>query len=186
MNTNQLSDLQTKKYQRLFDLHDTNHDGVLEAADLVGIADKLAALKGLPAESTEAEALRAAFRAEWDEIELAADTNKDKVVSRAEWLAYMAKVVGDDAEYERRIVPVADMIIALVDDDGDGKVTAANWGVFFATYGIDTPPEETFERIDTTGEGKLDRARILTALHEYFYASDPSLPGNWFYGKPVN
>jgi hypothetical protein len=94
----------------------------------------------------------------------------------------MAKLVGDKGEYERRVEQVADMIIALVDDDGDGMVTAANWGVFYNIYGIDTAPSAVVARLDRNKDGKVDRSEILTALREYFYSADPAAPGNWFYG----
>jgi hypothetical protein len=85
---------------------------------------------------------------------------------------------------DHRIVPVADMIIALVDAAAEVRLTTDNWGVFFNVYGIDTAPKETFTKIDKSGAGKVDRDQILGALHEYFYSSDPAAPGNWFYGTP--
>jgi Ca2+-binding EF-hand superfamily protein len=178
-----LSDLQKKKFNYLFDLHDTNRDGVLAENDMVGIADRLAAVKGFAKTSPEAQAFQQAFNAEWKELEAMADTNKDKVISRDEWLAYISKVVADPGEYERRVVPVADMIIALVDDDQDGKVTAANWDIFFKVYGVKTAAAEIFPKIDKAGTGKLDRGEILARLHEFFYASDANVGGNWFYGN---
>lgn len=183
MESSAFSDLQTRKLNRLFDFHDTNRDGVLEQDDMLRIADRLADVKSLPKTSTEAESFRVAFAAEWQELEAAADTNQDKLVSRNEWLAYMGKVLNAPGEYDRRIVPVADMIIALVDDDDDGRVTAENWDVFFRVYGIDTPAAEIFPKIDRDGDGKVDREEILKALREYFYSSDPEAPGNWFYGR---
>ena len=82
MTTQPLSELRIRKLARLFQVYDTNHDGVLEFDDYQRLAASLAAVRGSQPGSAAYEAIRTAYVNVWQRL-LAANVVRDGKVSKA-------------------------------------------------------------------------------------------------------
>ncbi len=181
--TTTFSDLRTRKLTRLFHVYDENHDGVLEQRDYTALSSRLAALKGAAAGTPAHEGIKTAYGAIWDQL-VSSDVAKDGKVSVDGWLKFCAGLLSSTERYDRMVNRVATNVIELVDDDGDGVLTDANWKRFFEGYGInDTPSGQVFTSLDLNKDGKLTKDEVLAALKDFFYSEDAKAPGNLFFGK---
>ena len=67
-----LSDLQTKKLTRYFQVYDIDDDGQIEASDFERIVENVQLLHG---GGREADPLRAAYMSRWERLRAAADSD---------------------------------------------------------------------------------------------------------------
>jgi len=71
---------------------------------LAALADKNGAeVRGWEPGSPEIEVLKSQLISRWHTMQEAADTNRDKQISRSEWLAYIDKMLSSPATYDTKL-----------------------------------------------------------------------------------
>lgn len=176
-----LTDLHRKKLPNLFNLHDTDNDGVMRKEDFDVVAHNLAQARGVEADSGEEAELHARFAAAWDRMAGMADS--DGGITLDGWFAFWEHVLSTDGMYDQVISPIGDFVFYLLDQDDSGRVGSDEYMTFYDVMGLDTASaEEAFSKLDQDGDGSLSRSEISDMLEQYFCSADPSAPGNWFFG----
>ncbi|MFI6169134.1 lipase family protein [Nocardia sp. NPDC051052] len=162
-----------------FDLLDITCDGFLTRDDYDAFALRLVQAAGEPPGSAKARAVRDGYRALWQSVYLAADTDGDDRVSSAEF----ADWIRSGAELDADITPLARAVIDLV-DTGDGVLQPCELDrlLLGCNFSRDEARAE-FDRLDLDGNGEVSADELVAAIHDF--CVDPSLdkPGYWLFGR---
>ncbi|MGW1767549.1 EF-hand domain-containing protein [Streptomyces sp. NPDC002073] len=172
------------KLDRSFDVFDSDRDGRLEKADVIGLSDKLAESLGVAPDAVNV--LRDSLSDLWDTVFQRMDKNADGGVDRQEFrAAFRARIVTDQNRIWERIRNMSNAWTELADRDGDGMLSREEYTSLL--HGMFRLPRETFDeafnRLDVDGDGQLSREEISSAMKEYYTSEDYSARGNQFFGR---
>ena len=175
-----LTELQKRKFTRMFDAFDADHSGYLEFADVQTVLTNLAQLTGMVVGSPQYEAALSGFRLRWEHTRQFADTSRDDRLTLDEWLAYCEALLRSPELFEQDLGSMISGNAKLMDRDGDGLISLEE---FVAVRGnLDSDNTAVFERLDRNGDGYISRDEFVEAYRQFFLSDDPDAPGNWFFG----
>ncbi|HYF61690.1 MAG TPA: EF-hand domain-containing protein [Herpetosiphonaceae bacterium] len=175
-----LSEVQQRKLTRLFNLLDTDHDGVISQADYRQRIDRLSG--GHAAGSAEHEAVERGHMNDWQRTRAFADQNRDQQVVLPEFLAANEALLSDRQEFAAHGGTLIAITVGLV-DGGDGPIGADGYASSLGEFGVgEEEARAAFVRLDRSGDGRLSRDELRQAVDEFFFSTDPEAPGNWLLG----
>ena len=175
-----MNELQQKKYARLFSILDRDKDGAVERSDYEAIARQVAKLRGVEDGSPEQAQIASRMSAYWDSLAKRADKDANGRVTLAEWSQSMSG--GSDSMAQTRSQMVA-LAAAMLDRDGDGKITQADYQKLLEMVGHkQAEGEKFFERLDENGDGKIDVEELGALVDQFLFSGDPTAAGNWLLG----
>ncbi|MCE6998281.1 EF-hand domain-containing protein [Saccharothrix sp. S26] len=170
------SDLQQKKVSVVFTAMDANGDGYLERADFEALADRWVSLRG----GAGAERLRELVIDWWEALHAASDQDPDGKVTLDEMLA----AVGNLGTMLDLVVATAESMFEAVDEDGDGEISAAEYGrMIHAWTGDDAPTDAVFARLDLNGDGHISKGEFARHWVEFWAGDDADAPGTHVFGE---
>ncbi|MFD8416600.1 MULTISPECIES: EF-hand domain-containing protein [unclassified Streptomyces] len=172
------------KLDRSFDVFDSDRDGRLDKADVIGLSDRLAESLGVTPEVVAG--LRDSLADLWDTVFQKMDKNADGGVDRQEFrAAFRARIVSDQNRIWERIRNMSNAWTALGDRDGDGMLSREEYTSLL--HGMFRLPRETFDEafhhLDVDGDGQLSRDEISSAMKEYYTSEHHAARGNQFFGR---
>ncbi len=189
-----LTNFQKHKFTLLFNMRDTDGDGVVEAEDFDLVTERIAAAKGWSPGTTEYENYAEFRRVLWERIWKPADVSGDGRIQLEEYLNFAQTAMeyyesgrmdelldqfGRDSLKNTHI----EMVFQGFDADEDGGINLEDYRLFLQSRGIDDSLAEVcFRRLDTDGTGVIDLAEFIEHFRAYYSAKDPSVAGNWLYG----
>ena len=174
-----LTPFRQRKFARLFDLYDANHDGDIDAADYARMGEGIATGTGCAPGSAEYEQLRANYLEYWEQLRQAADADQDGKVTRQEFLAYYETL----PTMQETVAGIAQTMLQLTDRDRDGKISRAEFAANLQAIGVDAPAAaEAFGHLDRDGNGFIDNSELLQNVEDFFFGEDPNAPGTWLLG----
>jgi len=178
-----LSDLQTLKLTRYFQVYDVNEDGLVGVADFERVVANMRVLHGAIDRSEQAHRLRAAYMGHWEALRASADVDRDGGVDLDEWLAYWELVLADDRRYEAEVEAIVDRLFRAFDTDGDDRIGSDEFCNFFAAFGLESSlGRSVFVELDTDQDGALSRSELLDIGQEFYRGNDPEAAGNLLFG----
>ncbi len=179
-----LTDLQKRKLTRFFDVWDTNGDGVITTEDPAQVARNLAELQGLVPGSPEYERFYSGYMLYQNSFLQAVDVEESGQVTLDQWLAFHDEMLQDEEQFEGTVLLPVEVMFALMDQDGDGRVTLEEYGTWMTSLriGEEDITEEVFQKLDLNEDGTLSKAEIQELTREFFYSNDPEARGNWALG----
>ncbi|HSL71868.1 MAG TPA: hypothetical protein VK864_16590 [Longimicrobiales bacterium] len=177
-----LTEFQKQKLPRLFAVHDLNRDGTINRADFEEYTRRIASTRGWGPESQEYKELLSRFLMFWDELEKTARARGASQVTVTEWLAHWDAILQTPALYDQ-LAPIGRLVFTILDQDGDGRVTAGEYQAVFTEGGLDSAQAaQAFARLDLDHDGRLMIEEIMTLLEQFFRSEDPAEPGNALFG----
>jgi juvenile hormone diol kinase len=179
-----ITNFQEKKLTKLFKFWDANGNGVLDEPDYMQVAQRLSAERGWAPGTPEHDFLHQKLHEDWLEAKKFADTNDDNKISLEEWIIFCETFMGDPEMYDITVTNVASAIVDAVDVDNNGYLDKKEWQLLFRIYG--KPNDEAIYAHDIMSENgkvKIDKAKVLQLLNDFFYSNDTSLAGNYMFGK---
>jgi len=180
-----LSDVQLKKLPKMFALNDNNGDGVISQEDFEEAARVLGRFRGLAPGTSDYADMHRTIIARWDEMRARIDADGDNRITLEEWLAYWDRVLATEGEYERVGKPFSVVVARMLDTDGDGQISPAEYTHWLSRWGVDEAAAlECFAHLDRDGRGHLSEDAFVSLVREFFQSSDPGAPGNWLLGPP--
>jgi Ca2+-binding EF-hand superfamily protein len=176
-----LTDLQTKKLTRWFQVYDIDDDGEIEASDFERIVENVRILHGETADA--ADGLHGAYRRLWSRLSDAADADGDRNVDLDEWLAYWQIALEDDARFESEVEVLTMRLFDVFDLDEDGTIGPSEFADFYGIFGLPVSLAETvFTELDTDGDGRVTRDELRAAGRTFLLSDDVEAPGNVLFG----
>ena len=184
-----LTELQTKKFEYLFKVHDTNNNGVLEFNDFSLYVSKFASTYSLSNDSTSFQKLSESARYWWELIQQVADLDNDQLVTKTEWMKYAdiyTNMLDNHPDRAKYLCDFVMMIFDLIDETKNGEISANEYANFLSAWNIDSDAKKCFEKIDTDGNGIMTRQDMVDRAFEFYLSNDINAPGNHFYGLIEN
>lgn len=178
-----LTAFQKQKLPRLFAVHDLNRDGVINRVDFEEYTRRIAGLRGWGPESIEYNELLARFFMFWHGLEDIAAGKGVYDVTITEWFEYWDRILNTPGVFDAVIAPIGRLIFTILDEDGDGSITADEYAAIYRFGGLD-PAEAAaaFSQLDLDRDGQLSIEEIMAHADEFFRSNDPSAPGNALFG----
>lgn len=177
-----LTDLQKRKLTRFFTVFDQNHDGVIERADYLLLADNISKAKGFALDSPLSARLRECLLRVWENLEIIADKNHDGSVTLEEFLAYRGELHQDEVKYND-LVTAGVTLFDVMDDNQDGKINVREFQLFYSFFGLDELlATDVFGQLDVGQTGYLTREQLKTYSRQFNLGDDPDAIGNGLFG----
>ena len=177
-----LTELQTKKWTRLFQVYDADGNGVVEKNDFEEIFQNLAKARNLTTGTPEYEQLHGKFMEDWEYLRKDADKNNDGKVQLAEWLEHGDRRINSSDMYQTNI-DLANQIFELLDLNGDGVITVEEYKTIVSSWRIsENVAVENFPKLDLNGDGGITKDELQELVRQFHSSDDPDAPGNLFFG----
>ncbi|MEQ8463796.1 EF-hand domain-containing protein [Coleofasciculus sp. E1-EBD-02] len=177
-----LTELQTKKWTRLFQVYDADGNGTVTQEDFELIFQNLAKFRNLEANTPQYDQLHAKFMEDWEHLQKDADKDKDGKVQLQEWLEHGDRRIHDQSMYQT-VVDLANQVFELLDLDGNGVITAKEYKTIMQSWHVsEDVAAETFPKLDLNGDGNISKEELVELVRQFHASDDPQAPGNSFFG----
>lgn len=178
-----LSDLQTKKLTRYFQVYDVDDDGCIDAADFERVVENVHVLRGEHARSASYQALHDAYMGRWESLRSSADADRDGSIDLDEWLAYWQLTLEDDDRYEAEVAAITDRFFTVFDLDEDDSIGVDEFSDFYGVFGLGVELARTvFRELDANGDGVITRDELLEISRQFYRGRDIEASGNLLFG----
>jgi len=178
-----LTDLQTKKLTRYFQVYDILDNGRISSADFARVLENIRILKGESETSATYQDFRSAFLKRWETLTRTADVDHSGTVDLDEWLAYWQITLDDTERYELEVEGMTNRLFRMVDTDEDGVIGANEFCDFYGIFGLGANlARSIFLELDLDQDGAITRAELLEMVRQFYMADDPAAPGNMLFG----
>jgi Ca2+-binding EF-hand superfamily protein len=177
-----LSELQKRKFTRIFEIRDADGNGTLEREDIKAINLRMRTLLNLSED--EYFTLRQRSMISWEHLRQTADKDKDGKVSLSEWLLFCDDMVNNQDNYELFLVPTVEFFMELFDRDHDGTYSFAELKLFLEAHQISNQSlhQWIWNKLDLNGDGHLSTDEVNTLMQQFCFSKDPNEPGNFIFG----
>ncbi|GAA3113193.1 EF-hand domain-containing protein [Streptosporangium carneum] len=177
-----LTELQKRRFDRLFDLLDADRNGVIDLADYHRLADVSGGDLTHRPGSPDGEPLRVSFTRFWEQAINPLDSGGQGTITREQFTAALGQMVARPEGFDTALGPAVDAVFDLIDLDGDGQVVRDEYVRALTLFGL-TPAaaEQTFARLDD-GDGLLGRAEFWALARDFYLSDDPDSVGNLLFG----
>ncbi|NEO99787.1 MAG: calcium-binding protein [Symploca sp. SIO2E9] len=177
-----LTELQTKKWTRLFQVYDADGNGTVTQADFETIFQNLAQARNLEANSSEYNQIHAKFMEDWEHLQKDADKDNDGKVQLEEWLEHGDRRINDQSMYQT-VVDLANQVFELLDLDGNGVITINEYKTILSSWRVpEKIAEEIFPKLDFNDDGHISKEELVELMRQFHTSDDPDAPGNLFFG----
>ena len=178
-----LTDIQTRKLTKLFNLYDANHDGILVQQDFIALAMRLATLRQELQASPQHSQILAHLQQDWRCLCELADQDHDARITLDEWLAYYDVVLDDIKQYATRVIALVTLLFDAFDQNNDGHINEQEWISLLSVFNVlPIYASSIFLNLDVNQDGVLNQDEVLTLIHDFFYLNEPSAPANFMFG----
>lgn len=178
-----LTEVQTRKWTRLFNVYDTNGNGTIERDDLEQNFNNVAAAGNVTPGTPEYEAMHARFVENWEKMQKETDLNKDGKTELKEWLEYIDRQLQKPSNYQVILAMVGRMF-DLFDLNGNGVISMEEYKTFYRCWRMpEELAEEVFPKLDLNGDGVISKDEFLELVGQFHLSDDPDAPGNLLFGS---
>jgi juvenile hormone diol kinase len=177
-----LTELQTRKWTRLFHVYDGDGNGVVDKKDFEAIFQNVAAARNLAPESPQYQQIHAKFMEDWKHLQKDADKNNNGQIELAEWLEHGYHRINSPEMYQT-VIDLANQMFELLDTDGNGVISLEEYKNVLQSWRV--PEEiaaETFPKLDLNGDGVINKDEFVELVRQFHMSDDPDAPGNFFFG----
>ncbi|MBO1352080.1 MAG: EF-hand domain-containing protein [Hormoscilla sp. GUM202] len=177
-----LTELQIRKWKRLFHVYDANENGVVEKADFEEIFQNIVASRNLIPGTPKYDRLYAEFMSDWELLRKDADKNNNGKIELTEWLKHGDRRI-NSPEMCKINIDMANDIFELLDINGDGVISLEEYKTIFWIWRL---PEElatkNFPLLDINCDGRISKEEFKILVEQFYQSDDPDAPGNLFFG----
>jgi Ca2+-binding EF-hand superfamily protein len=162
---------------------DVDKDGMVRQDDFARIGQQVAKQFHAAEGSGQAAQIVQAFINLWEGYGRPADADGDNAVTFDEFAQAQAAFL-QMPDAREQMVGMNTAFFAAVDTNGDGRLSAHEYGAFLKSMGVSSADAETaFQHLDRDGDGFISKEEFAVNSWEYWNSEDRSAPGNWFFGS---
>jgi Ca2+-binding EF-hand superfamily protein len=175
-----LNEQQQRAFESLFNLFDKNGNGSIDKADFMAAFDKLK--EG--ASPQQIDKIDTAARRWFMSLYLGGDENKDKKVSKEEWLKWAATLptqLATESAYPRSINRFVDVVFDTISSDNE-VITAQEYTAWFTLFGLTGDAAVCFQKLDDGNNGKISFKDFYELMKE-FVSGDTTKAGTVLFGN---
>ena len=177
-----LTELQARKWTRLFHVYDANGNGVVEKEDYEEIFQNVVASRNLISGTPEYDRLYAEFMEDWEELRKDADKNNNGKIELSEWLEHGDRR-SNNTEMYQTVLDLASHIFELLDLNGDGAISLEEYKTFYRSWRLSEElAAEIFPKLDLDDDGGISKKEFMVLIWQFHHSDDPDAPGNLFFG----
>ena len=177
-----LTELQTRKWKRLFDVYDADGNGVVEKRDFETIFQNFAVARNLTPGSDRYEEFYAKFMEDWEHLRKDVDKNNNGQIELDEWLQHGDNRI-NSPEMEQTNIDLVNQTLELLDLDGNGIITLYEYTIALQSWRVSADlAEEIFCKLDLNDDGVIDKAEFVELVRQFNMSDDPDAPGNFLFG----
>ncbi|MBR8741376.1 EF-hand domain-containing protein [Nocardiopsis sp. MG754419] len=169
------------RFSDLFDVLDTDGDKAVTWIDYERLVDRYVSGYGLDGDHPRALAIRAAYVSLWRKLVDLSGADTDGL-DRERFVAAM-HAASEDRNRSNAAEAVAEAVFDLLDADGDGRISEAEFLVYAKVLGTEEPSARTrFAHVDTDGDGFLSREEFVLSARRFLFGDDIDSPGGFVFG----
>lgn len=179
-----IPEVRKQKLVHLFNILDTNRNGVLQPDDFIAVAEKIC--DKLQYGPVSKERLDLKSRALRLFVQLLTDMEKEDVsISQDEWMRLFGSwEIIHPASAKKYIYRIASYVFNLFDQNGDHVISKREYLAMFEIYNIDmTYSEKGFSGLDANGDGLVSMEEMTHGFKDFLLSPDPEAPGNYIFGN---
>ena len=177
-----LTELQKRKWTRLFQVYDANRNGTLELADFEQHFHNIISLRNWKPGMPEYEAAKARVVENWEKMRQATDLNNDGKIELSEWLEYVERQLDSPSDYQEMLAFVG-RIFEILDLNGNGVVSLDEYKTFYRSWQLpEELAEEVFPKLDLNGDGVISKEEFFELAQQFHCSDDLEAPGNLLFG----
>ncbi|NUT48064.1 MAG: EF-hand domain-containing protein [Saccharothrix sp.] len=174
------SDLKQRKYDKVFERFDADHDGRIDQSDITALAEKWIDTFGASKGSPEASRLTKLASDMWVEVQRHTDLDTDAAISKEEW----AKAAEDPDFVDKVAVPFSLAAFDAADRDNDGKISLDEMIAAQSRSGMsEQESRQVFDKLDGDHDGYVSRDEFGKATRDFYLSDNPSDAGNQLAGS---
>nr|WP_245678622.1 hypothetical protein [Chondromyces crocatus] len=122
----------------------------------------------------------------WEHLKKVADRDADESISLEEYkAAFAAGLLETPESFDQGYVPYIDAVVAIADQDGDGKLTASEEIRWMSSL-MNVPEDVSraaFHRIDKDKDGLITASELVESIRGYYFDESPDSPAHWLLGS---
>lgn len=169
------------KYRDWFACLDRDRSGALDPRDASAYARWFQHHHGWQDDAPPYLAVVAAWQDFWRAFEGPMDEDTDGVIRIDEFVGFHATLsdeIGRTGETPAWAAGPVEALFRTLDLDGDGYITAQEYGLYLASIGSEADAAAAFATLDVDQDGQLDLSQIRALYTEWVTATSPEAVGN--------
>ncbi|HEV8554982.1 MAG TPA: EF-hand domain-containing protein [Actinophytocola sp.] len=172
--------LQRRKFEKLFERLDADHDGKVDQSDIDALVQGWCATVNAAPGSGKWRQITASANTMWQEVQQRFSVKAGTAVTRDQWVA-----AHDDPTFVDDVaIPMAMAAFELGDAEGEGKVSFARWMAGQTVSGLNqAEAAELFRQLDRNGDGYVTKEEYAQAISEFYKSDDQGAVGNLMAGQ---
>ena len=183
----ELTDWQSKKLLRLFDLFDNDGDEIVDEAEFQGALERLQFASGWP----ESSRVLSHTTGRWKVFSKQLFQNSPLLTSE-KWLETSRIFLAKDRQarasentHRGTLEELAQLLFLLLDRDRNSLIDYSEFLLFYYAIGLkDQDAESSFEKFDTDRDGSISKTEMEDMILEFFHGAEPGRHGDWLFGPP--
>ncbi|SES01583.1 EF-hand domain pair [Lentzea xinjiangensis] len=174
-----------RKLARRFRTYDVDGDGFIEREDFTQAGTRTTKAFGLAADDPKAVRFHDMLIGLWDQLSSVTNREPGGRISLDEYKKAFADGLLETPEsFDAGYVPFLDAVMAIADEDGDGKLTCeehVRWTG--ALMNLSEADARGIHDLLSDEDGLLSTHALLEAIREFYFSEDPAKAGNWLLGS---
>lgn len=180
-----LPEFRQKKLLFVFNVFfDVNASGTIEKKDFDIAMEKICRMRGYSPSDVKYQETQKALISIWEGLKAKADKDHDGQISHTEWYTMWeeyAKAPESALEWQKEYM---NFIFDLQDSSADGTIDEGEFTTVCTGYGIsEADCKLAFAKFTSNGTVEINREEFAKLWQDYFVGDDPTLRGNFIFGK---
>lgn len=173
-----------RKLARRFRTYDSDGDGFIEREDFTQAGERTTKAFGLAADDPKAVRFHTTLIGLWEQLSSVTELDRNGRISVDEYIKAFANGLLETPEtFDEGYVPFLDALMAIADEDGDGKLTLEEHVTWTgALMGISERNSRSIHDLLSDEDGLMATQAMLDAIREFYFSEDPAAAGNWLLG----
>jgi hypothetical protein len=174
-----------RKLARRFRTYDSDGDGFIEREDFTQAGERTTKAFGLADDDPKAVRFRSMLIGLWEQLSSVVGQDDNGRISIDEYKTAFANGLLETPEsFDEGYVPFLDAVMAIADEDGDGKLTVEEHIAWTgALLNLSEADARMIHDILSEDDELMPTDALLEAIREFYFSEDPAAAGNWLLGS---